>query len=108
MKRYISVLILFFYLLFCVPVFAANGSVYELPELGCSVTIPSDYSVMLRDEPVPDTILDRLGKTREAVHDLFEQGIYLDAIPNDDLDDELLFHPHQLTKMILILSVIMN
>lgn len=71
-----------------ITVFAAAGT-YHLEDLGLSVKIPLDYSVITRDTPSNAAIFSELGISHSTLMDQFEtSGIYLNAI-SDTLSEEI-------------------
>ena len=91
MRKYISLFIIFSLLLtVALPVQAAS-EVYRLPELGLSVSIPSDYDVFTLDMPANDPLFSEYGITKaDLTAELTAGNIYLDALSSDGSDELLI------------------
>ena len=72
-----------------IPAFAASDT-YELDEVGLTVSIPADYSVITRDTPENSSVFSELDTTKADMMALFEENsIYLDAL-SPAIDEEIL------------------
>lgn len=85
MKRIITTLLIFCFVLCLLPVsaFAATGT-YDLDELGMSIELPSDHIVFTRDIKANDPNLSAYGLTKDGLSSLMqERSIYLNAWDED-------------------------
>lgn len=92
-----------------ITVFAAAGT-YHLEDLGLSVRIPLDYSVITRDTPSNAAIFSELGISHSTLMDQFEtSGIYLNAI-SDTLSEEIVVTnmKNSLTNFALVSDTSLN
>ena len=79
MKRILTTLLIFCFVLCLLPVsaFAATGT-YDLDELGMSIELPSDHVVFTRDIKANDPNLSAYGLTKDGLSSLMqERSIYL-------------------------------
>jgi len=91
MKRFLIGLLVFAFLLPIIPApaFAASDT-YELDELGLVVTIPSKYDVITQDtSPYSSVFSDRGLSGTDLVEQFKTNGIYLNAVPNDGTNEEI-------------------
>ena len=66
------------------------SNTYELDEVGITVSIPADYSVITKDTPENSPIFTKLNTTKADMMALFEENsIYLDAL-SPAIDEEIL------------------
>jgi hypothetical protein len=85
MKRILTTLLIFCFVLCLLPVsaFAATGT-YDLDELGMSIELPSDHVVFTRDIKANDPNLSAYGLTKDGLSSLMqERSIYLNAWDED-------------------------
>ena len=69
---------------------SAISVTYELDELGLEVSIPSSYDVITQDTPISNPVFNRLGASGSEFIDYYKaNGIYLNAIPEDSLSEEI-------------------
>jgi len=72
-----------------IPTFASTTT-YKLDELGLEVSIPSTYDVITQDTSTSNPVFNRLGASGNEFIDYYkENGIYLNAIPKDNLNEEI-------------------
>lgn len=84
-KRILSFVMLLVFTI-CIPIvcFAQGDSSYSLPDVGMSITIPSNYHVLTRDISSSDPALSFFGLSKNECVKLLEDGnIYLDAVDPD-------------------------
>ncbi len=85
-KLLVSIVLMLF---FIIPAFASS-STYKLEELGLEVSIPSTYDVITQDTSTSNPVFNRLGASGNEFIDYYkENGIYLNAIPKDNLNEEI-------------------
>lgn len=85
MKRILTTLLIFCFVLCLLPVsaFASTGT-YDLDELGMSIELPSDHVVFTRDIKANDPNLSAYGLTKDGLSSLMqERSIYLNAWDED-------------------------
>ena len=83
MKRLTSVFVAILLALTMSTYVHAATSVYEIDELGVSLSIPDNYSVITRETPASDPIFDTIGVSKSELISQFEStNIYLNAIPS--------------------------
>lgn len=84
-KRILSFVMLLVFTI-CIPIvcFAQGDSSYSLPDVGMSITIPSNYYVLTRDISSSDPALSFFGFSKNECVRLLEDGnMYLDAVDSD-------------------------
>jgi len=65
---------------------------YKLDKLGLEVSIPSTYDVITQDTPTSSSVFNDLGISGKELVDHFKtNGIYLNAIPKDTSNEEIVF-----------------
>ena len=91
MKRLITCLLVIIFSLsaFVTPAFAASTK-YKLDELGLEVSIPSKYDVITQDtSPYSSIFSDRGLSGTDLIKQFKENGVYLNAVPNDGTNEEI-------------------
>lgn len=85
MKRILTTLLIFCFVLCLLPVSAfASTRTYDLDELGMSIELPSDHVVFTRDIKANDPNLSAYGLTKDGLSSLMqERSIYLNAWDED-------------------------
>ena len=72
-------------ILFFINVAFADGTTYNVEELGMDITLPAKYSVIMRNTDENAKIFDNLGTTKAEINKYFEENnIYLNAISDVD------------------------
>ena len=75
---------------FIMPTHASTTNTYTLDELGLEVSIPYSYDVITQDTSTSNPVFNRLGASGKEFIDYYkEYGIYLNAIPKDNLNEEI-------------------
>lgn len=67
---------------------SAEGKIYQVPEMGLEITIPSGFYVATKETPESDPVFSMGGTSKTDLIAHFEKnGIYLNAFPSDSYEE---------------------